>query len=118
MTLVDTSVWINHLRRADERLRQLLADGQVVSHPFVVGELACGRFAHRDEVLRLLERLPALEPVSNREARAFLDAHHLAGSGIGWVDVHLLAAARLARIHIMTADKALARAAARAGGRA
>jgi predicted nucleic acid-binding protein len=118
MTLVDTSVWINHLRRADERLRRLLADGQVVSHPFVVGELACGRFAHRDEVLRLLERLPALEPVSNREARAFLDAHRLAGSGIGWVDVHLLAAARLARIHILTADQALALAAARAGGRA
>jgi predicted nucleic acid-binding protein len=119
MTLVDTSVWINHLRRADERLRRLLADGQVVSHPFVVAELACcGRFAHRDEVLRLLERLPALEPVSNREARAFLDAHRLAGSGIGWVDVHLLAAARLARIHILTADQALARAAARAGGRA
>lgn len=117
MTLVDTSVWINHLRRADERLRQLLADGQVVSHPFVVGELDCGRFAHRDEVLRLLERLPALEPVSNREARAFLDANHLAGSGIGWVDVHLLAAARLARIHIMTADKALARVAARVNPR-
>lgn len=112
MTLVDTSVWINHLRRADERLRQLLADGQVVSHPFVVGELACGRFVHRDEVLRLIERLPALEPVSDPEARAFLDAHRLAGSGIGWADVHLLAAARLARAHIMTADRALARAAA------
>ena len=113
MTLVDTSVWINHIRRADERLRQLLKDGQVVSHPFVVGELACGRFANRDEVLRLLERLPALEPVSNREARLFLDAHDLAGGGLGWVDVHLLAAARLARIPVMTADQALAQAAAR-----
>jgi predicted nucleic acid-binding protein len=117
MTLVDTSVWINHIRRADERLRQLLADGQVVSHPFVVGELACGRFANRDEVLRLLERLPAVEPVSNGEARAFLEAHLLAGSGLGWVDVHLLAAARLARVHIMTADQALARAVARVNTR-
>ena len=117
MTLVDTSVWINHIRRADERLRQLLKDDQVVTHPFVVGELACGRFANRDEVLRLLERLPALEPVSNREARLFLDAHNLAGGGIGWVDVHLLAAARLARVQIMTADKALARAGARVSPR-
>ena len=117
MTLVDTSVWINHIRRADKRLRQLLTDGQVVSHPFVVGDLACGRFANRDEVLRLLERLPALEPVSNREARAFLESHDLAGSGIGWVDVHLLAAARLARVHIMTADQALGRAAARVNPR-
>jgi predicted nucleic acid-binding protein len=114
MTLVDTSVWINHLRRADVRLCQLLDGGQVVSHPFVIGELACGRFANRDEMLRLLERLPVLQVVSNREARAFLDAHALAGSGIGWVDVHLLAAARLERVELLTADKALARAAARA----
>jgi predicted nucleic acid-binding protein len=111
MTLVDTSVWINHIRRADARLRGLLADGQVVSHPFVIGELACGRFANRDEILRLLERLPALEVVSSREARAFLDAHGLAGSGIGWVDVHLLAAARLAKVDVLTADRAMARAA-------
>ena len=114
MTLVDTSVWINHFRRADPCLRALLADGQVVSHPFVIGELACGRFANRDEVLRLLERLPVLEVVSNREAGAFLDAHELAGSGIGWVDVHLLAAARLARVDVLTADKAMARAVASA----
>ena len=113
MTLVDTSVWINHLRRSDARLRALLADGQVVSHPFVIGELACGRFANRDEVLRLLERLPALGQVSTAEARAFIDANGLAGSGIGWVDVHLLAAARLARVQLLTADQALARAAAR-----
>ena len=114
MTLVDTSVWINHIRRADPRLCALLADGQVVSHPFVIGELACGRFANRDEVLRLLERLPALDVVSDREARVFLDAHDLAGSGIGWVDVHLLAAARVARVSVLTADKALMRATASA----
>lgn len=115
MTLVDTSVWINHFRRADARVRALLTDGQVVSHPFVIGELACGRFANRDEILSLLERLPALDVVSNREARAFLDAHDLAGSGIGWVDVHLLATARLARVAVLTADRALMRAAGNVG---
>lgn len=115
MTLVDTSVWINHIRRTDAHLAALLADGQVVCHPFVVGELACGAFATRDEVLVLLERLPALEVVSNREARALVDAHRLAGTGVGWVDVHLLASARLAGVGLLTADQALHRAAGRVG---
>lgn len=113
MTLVDTSVWINHFRRADPRLTRLLADGQVVTHPFVIGELSCGRLANRDEVLRLLERLPTIEVVSHREARALLDTNGLAGTGLGWVDVHLLAAARLGRVTLLTADKALGRAAQR-----
>jgi predicted nucleic acid-binding protein len=115
MTLVDTSVWLHHLRRTDARLVRLLGDGQVVCHPWVLGELACGRFARREQVLRLLERLPSIAVVSDREARAFLDAHDLAGSGVGWVDVHLLAAARLARVVLLTADRALHRAAVAAG---
>lgn len=115
MTLVDTSVWCNHLRRADPRLVRLLTEAQVVCHPWVLGELACGRLARRDEVLGLLERLPAVPAVSDREARVFIEAHDLAGSGIGWVDVHLLAAARLARVALLTADKALNRAAIQVG---
>lgn len=115
MTLVDTSIWLHHLRRTDARLVRLLNDGEVACHPCVLGELACGRFARRDEVLGLLERLPAVDAVSDREARAFIDAHELAGIGVGWVDVHLLAAARLSRITLLTADKALHRAAVRVG---
>lgn len=115
MMLVDTSVWIDHLRQADAGLVALLNDGLVVCHPFVIGELACGSFARREEVLSLLERLPALEVVSNKEARSFLDAHTLAGGGIGWVDVHLLASARLAGVGLLTADRALDRAARRVG---
>lgn len=115
MTLVDTSIWANHLRRADPRLVQLLGNAQVVCHPFVVGELACGHLGHRTEVLALLARLPVVSPVSQAEALAFIEVNQLAGSGVGWVDVHLLASARLARAGVFTADKALARAAERLG---
>ena len=115
MTLVDTSIWANHLRRADPALVRLLDEAQVFCHPYVIGELACGRLAQRHDVLKLLARLPRLAPVSDAEAMMFIEANDLAGSGVGWVDVHLLAAARLARVGLLTADKALKRAATRLG---
>lgn len=115
MTLVDTSIWANHLRRTDRRLVELLDEAEVVCHPFVIGELACGHLGPRAEVLALLERLPVVAPVSQSEALSFVEVNHLAGSGVGWVDVHLLASARLARVRIFTADKALSRAAERLG---
>ena len=113
MVLVDTSVWIDHLRIPNLPLVRLLKDAKVVVHPFVVGELACGRLARRDEVLGLLGKLPRLLPVSDAEALVFIEANGLAGSGIGWVDVHLLAAARLAHASLLTSDKTLAGAARR-----
>lgn len=94
---------------------QLLDDAQAVCHPFVIGELACGQLRRRAEVLALLARLPMVPPVSQAEALSFIEVNHLAGSGVGWVDVHLLASARLARVSLFTADKALARAADRLG---
>ena len=109
MVLVDTSVWIEHLRRRSERLAGLLEEGLVVCHPFVVGELACGHLARRAEMLALLQRLPTLAMVSPDEALRFVDAQHLAGSGLGWVDVHLLAAARIAGAGLWTADRRLAK---------
>ena len=115
MVLVDTCVWIDHFRVANLPLARLLKDAKVVVHPFVVGELACGRLARRHEVLGLLGKLPRLSVVSDSEAVAFIEANDLAGSGIGWVDVHLLAAARLARTSLLTSDKALARVAKRLG---
>jgi predicted nucleic acid-binding protein len=111
MVLVDTSVWVDHFRVVSLPLVRLLKDAKVVVHPFVIGELACGRLARRHEVLALLGKLPRLAPVSDAEALAFIDANALAGSGIGWVDVHLLASARLGRTSVLTADKALLRAA-------
>jgi predicted nucleic acid-binding protein len=115
MILVDSSVWIDHFRRAHPTLVDELGQMRVVTHPFVVGELACGYLPERERVLTLMARLPALQPVSNQEALAFIDAQALAGAGLGWVDVHLLAAARLARVGLLTADKALQRAATRLG---
>ncbi len=115
MTLVDTSVWVDHLRVADLRLAELLLDGQVLCHPFVVGELACGSLRRRAEILSLLSSLPALPVMASEEALEFIDAQGLMGKGLGWVDVHLLGAAFTARQRIWSKDRRLAEAARRLG---
>jgi predicted nucleic acid-binding protein len=105
--LVDTSVWIDHFRRRSTRLSRLLDTLQVSIHPFVIGELACGNLARRTEVLGLLQALPQLPPVDHHEALQFIGAHRLQGRGLGWVDMHLLASARLAHVALWTLDKRL-----------
>ena len=96
MVLVDTSVWIEHLRRGDDILARLLEGNQVLTHPFVIGEIACGNLAGRGEILSSLMDLPALSPATESEAMYFLERKRLMGRGIGYIDVHLLAAAALA----------------------
>ena len=115
MILVDSSVWIDHFRRVHPSLVEALEASDVLCHPFVLGEVACGHIPLRQRVLSLMARLPVVVPVSHQEALAFLDAHELAGAGLGWVDVHLLASATLARAQLWTRDKALERAATRIG---
>ena len=95
MILVDTSVWIDHLRATDEQLVLLLNEGQVLAHPMVIGELACGNLPEREEVLGLLARLPGTPVATDAEALLFIERHRLMGSGVGYVDVHLLAAVSL-----------------------
>ena len=112
MILVDTSVWIDHLRQGDAELADALQHGRVAIHPFVVGELACGNLRARAEVLGLLQALPSLPVATAEEVLFFIDAHALMGRGIGYVDVHLLAAARLAGAQFWTRDKRLHGAAA------
>lgn len=112
MILVDTSVWIDHLRQGDAELADALQQGRVAIHPFVVGELACGNLRARAEVLGLLQALPSLPVATSNEVLFFIDAHALMGRGIGYVDVHLLAAARLAGAQFWTRDKRLHGAAA------
>ncbi len=106
--LVDTSVWIDHLRSANAELATRLERGEVWCHPFIVGELACGNLANRREILQHLEALPRVDVAEHREVLAFLEAHRLSGRGIGWIDAHLLASARLTRLPLWTLDKHLA----------
>jgi predicted nucleic acid-binding protein len=106
--LVDTSVWVDHLRKAEEELQNLLDGGVVVSHPFVIGELACGNLKNRDEILSLLAALPKAEVASDEEVLQLVAERKLYGKGLGWVDMHLLAAALLSQCPLWTRDKTLA----------
>ena len=115
MILVDTSVWVDHLRRGDAALAELLAAGEVAAHPFVVGELACGTLRPRSEVIRLLNELPAATTATHDEVMHFITAQRLAGRGIGYVDVHLLAAAAMDGLLVWTRDKSLGAVATRLG---
>jgi predicted nucleic acid-binding protein len=106
--LVDTSVWIDHLRHGNQRLAQSLHDAQVLVHPFVIGEMACGTLRARREILSLLARLPTVRAVSHEEALHFLETRTLSGRGLGWIDMHLVAAAVASRVAFWTLDRRLA----------
>jgi predicted nucleic acid-binding protein len=113
--LVDTSVWVGHLRAGDGRLARLLDDGEVACHPFVVGELACGGLKNRDIILGLMNTLPAAAPATHEEVMRFLDLRGLWGKGLGYVDVHLLASTALSGLPLWTLDRRLDAAAAAIG---
>jgi predicted nucleic acid-binding protein len=115
MILVDTSVWIEHLRHGNARLRDLLYEEQVLCHPLVIGELACGALKDRQHVLKLLRSLPTAHVADYEEVLNFLDAHNLHDRGLGWIDVSVLAAAVLAQSPLWTADKSLRKAASGLG---
>jgi predicted nucleic acid-binding protein len=95
LILVDTSVWVDHLRRGDAGLVDLLERSAVVMHPFVVGELACGNLRDRESILELLQDLPTAVVANVDEVLMFIGRHGLHGKGIGYVDVHLLASVAL-----------------------
>ena len=95
MILVDTSIWIEHVRRADKHLGALLGAGELLVHPFILGELALGQFRSRETLLRDLRDMPQAAVASHDEVLHLIEERRLVGAGIGYVDVHLLAAARL-----------------------
>jgi len=105
--LVDTSIWINHLRTQSKLLGQLLDLEQVLIHPFVIGELACGNLANRKEIIALLHSLPFTPKADDDEILFFVERHKLMGRGLGLVDVHLLASTTIAGASILTADNRL-----------
>jgi len=111
--LVDTSVWVDHLRRGEPELAKILESNLVLCHPFIIGEIACGHLQARAQVLDALGKLPQAPTAHHHEALLFLDRHELAGSGIGWIDVHLLASTALTGdARFWTRDKRLAAVAA------
>lgn len=108
MILVDTSVWVDHLRAGDKKLTALLEVGRVLTHPFVIGELALGNLRQRETVLRALSDLPQASAATDTEVLHFIDRHALFRRGVGYVDAHLLAAVRLtARAELWTNDRRL-----------
>lgn len=116
MILVDSSIWIDHFRRVDAELAGLLTAREVVCHPFVMGELACGHLPKRVAVFEALASLPLLRLVPHDEVLAFVERHALMARGIGWIDMHLLASAVVSgRTSLWSRDKRLAAAAAERG---
>lgn len=111
MILVDTSVWVQHLRKGSDRLRSLLDEEQVVCHPFVIGELACGTLRNRQEILSLLDALPQAGVADHEEVLHLFERRRLHGRGLGWIDAHLVASMLLTGCTLWTLDKPLGKAA-------
>ena len=107
MVLVDTSVWVNHLRNCDTHLERLLLNGEVVCHTYIIGELACGNIKNRKEIISLLRALPMTSSIEFEEFLYFIEQNQLNGKGIGFVDIYLLASAMLSQIPLWTEDKRL-----------
>lgn len=107
MVLVDTSVWVRHLRQGEPNLERLLTDGEVMCHPFVVGELACGSIRNRTEILSLLQILPLATEATHDEVLQFIERNHMMGKGLGYIDVHLCASAILSSVPMWTYDRRL-----------
>lgn len=111
MVLVDTSVWVSHLRETNDALVNLLNNAEVVCHPFVIGELACGNLKNRMVIISLLEALPTAYEAGHEEILIFIESRRIMGKGLGYIDVHLLASALLTGVAFWTLDKRLDQAA-------
>ena len=109
MVLVDTTVWVAHFRERNDRLVTALDKGDVLSHTFIIGELACGNLENRREILDLLQTLPRAATVSDDEVIRFIELRELAGIGVGYIDVHLLASALITGVPLWSLDRTLNR---------
>jgi len=107
MILVDTSVWVAHLREGIRGLEALLDEGDVMCHPFIIGELACGNLENRAEILSLLQSLLMVAHSEHEEVMHFIESYGLMVKGLGYIDMHLLASAMLTKVPLWTLDKKL-----------
>jgi predicted nucleic acid-binding protein len=105
--LADTSVWIDHFRRGNRVFAGLLAEGIILTHPFVSGELGRGNLKNRATILSDLEALPAAPLATHTETLHLIDSRRLFGRGLGWVDLHLLASALISNCKLWTLDRRL-----------
>lgn len=115
MVLVETSVWIQHLNKGNAGLEKSLNDGEVMCHPFIIGELACGHLNNRAEILSLLQTLPMAVCAEHEEVMKFIEDFRLMGKGLGYVDICLLSSARLTGVPLWTFDKKLAHVSSKLG---
>lgn len=115
MILADTSIWVDHLRSGDQQLEDLLLEGEVLMHPFIIGEIALGHLPKRLGTLQELQELPAAKVATDTEVLRLIEANNVVGSGIGYVDVHLLASALLMDCPFWTRDKRLVKVTERIG---
>ena len=109
MILVDTNIWIQHFRKTDEKLIELLSQGRVILHEWIIGELALGQLKKRSEILLLLDKLPFAKIVSSKETLHMINQQKLFSRGIGWVDAQLLSVCFTENLKIWTEDKSLKR---------
>ena len=107
LILVDTSVWIKHLREGNQNLSQLLEQGLVASHPFIIGEIACGDIKNRYEIISLINDLPSTDVLDHSDIMEFIENRKIMNKGIGYIDVHLLGSALVSETPLWTLDKAL-----------
>ena len=109
MILVDTSIWVDHFRNGNAQLKELLINNEVMIHPFIIGELACGSIRNRSEIFGLLNELPMAVTAENQEVLKLIENKKLYGKGIGLIDAHLIASALLTKVRLLTTDKSLMR---------
>jgi predicted nucleic acid-binding protein len=107
LILVDTSIWVDHLRAGHPSLSRLLSEGGVLVHPWVIGELACGNLQDRSRLILLLQGLPQAPLAMDAEVMLLIERHRLMGHGIGWIDAHLLASTLLASSRLWSGDRRL-----------
>jgi len=117
MVLADTSVWIGHFRGQEPGLAPLLEQGVVLTHPFILGELACGNLKKRELTLTHLSSLPLAVHAQHDEALQIVDRWKLSGVGIGWIDTHLIASTLLSNCFLWTLDERLRKSAIQAGAK-
>ena len=107
MILADTSIWVDHFKKRDRKILDILEQRQILTHPFVIGEIMLGQFADRLLIRELFLNLESSAIASQIEILKFIEAEKLFGRGVGLIDVHLLASARLSSAKLLTHDKRL-----------